>query len=70
VWLEGLIPGATIGLRDGTPVLGSGESYDGNARFHLTAPLDAGMDIKAQQTACDTAGRSLKGRPWRCWWNS
>ena len=63
VWLEGLVPGATVELRDGTTVLGSGESYDGNARFHLSTPLAAGMDIKAQQTACGTAGSVTDGPP-------
>lgn len=61
VWLEGLVPGATVELRDGTAVLGSGESYDGSARFHLSTPLAAGMDIKAQQTACGTAGSVTEG---------
>ena len=47
VWLEGLVPGATVELLDGTAVIGNGESYDGNARFHLTTALAPGMDIKA-----------------------
>ncbi|MGE0469512.1 MAG: galactose oxidase-like domain-containing protein [Nitrospira sp.] len=63
VWLEGLVPGATVELRDGGTVLGTGESYDGNARFHLATPLAAGMDIKAQQTACSTPGTVTDGPP-------
>jgi hypothetical protein len=63
VWLEGLVPGAKVELRDGGTVLGAGESYDGNARFHLSAPLAAGMDIKAQQTACGTPGSVTDGPP-------
>ena len=63
VWLEGLVPGATVELRDGGTVLGSGESYDGNARFHLSAPLAAGMSIRAQQTACGTPGSVTNGPP-------
>ena len=63
VWLEGLVPGATVELRDGGAVLGAGESYDGNARFHLPIPLAQGMDIKAQQTACGTPGAVTDGPP-------
>ena len=43
VWLEGLVPGAKVELMDGGTLLGSGESYDGNARFHLPTPLAIGM---------------------------
>jgi hypothetical protein len=63
VWLEGLVPGAQVELRDGSTVLGTGESYDGNARFHLPTPLAAGMDIKAQQTACSIPGPMTDGPP-------
>jgi hypothetical protein len=63
VWLEGLVPGAKVELRDGGVVLGSGESYDGNARFHLPTPLAAGMAINAQQTACGIAGSITNGPP-------
>lgn len=63
VWLEGLVPGAKVELRDGATVIGSGESYDGNARFHLTTPLAAGMDIEAQQEACGSPGTITDGPP-------
>src|SRR5687767_406030 len=63
VWLEGLVPGAKVELRDGGTVIGSGESYDGNARFHLTTALAPGMDIKAQQNACGMAGLITDGPP-------
>ncbi len=63
VWLEGLVPGATVALRDGAAVLGSGESYDGSARFHLSVPLAAGMAITAQQTACGMPGTVTDGPP-------
>jgi hypothetical protein len=63
VWLEGLVPGAKVELRNGAAVLGAGESYDGNARFHLITPLSAGMDIKAQQVACGMAGTITEGPP-------
>jgi hypothetical protein len=61
VWLEGLVPGAKVELRDGAAVLGGGESYDGHARLHLSTPLAPGMDIKAQQDACGTAGTVTDG---------
>jgi len=63
VWIEGLVPGAKVELRDGGTVLGAGESYDGNARFHLPTPLSSGMDIKAQQSACGTPGTVTDGLP-------
>lgn len=63
VWLEGLVPGAKVELRDGGTVLGSGESYDGNARFHLGTSLAVGMDIKAQQEACGNPGVDTDGPP-------
>ncbi|MBA3249765.1 MAG: DUF1929 domain-containing protein [Geodermatophilaceae bacterium] len=63
VWLEGLVPGAKVELRDGVNPLASGESYDGNARFHLGTPLAAGMDIKAQQEACGAPGVVTDGPP-------
>jgi hypothetical protein len=63
IWLEGLVPGAKVELRDGGTVLRSGESYDGNAGFHLSTPLAAGMNIKAQQTACGTPGSITDGPP-------
>lgn len=63
VWLEGLVPGAKVELRDGATVLGSGESYDGNARLHLSTPLSTGMSIKAQQNACGMAGTITNGPP-------
>lgn len=61
VWLEGLVPGAKVELRDGATVLASGDSYDGSARLHLSTPLAAGMDIKAQQDACGTPGPVTDG---------
>lgn len=63
VWLEGLVPGAKVELRDGGTVLGAGESYDGNARFHLSTSLAPGMDIKAQQMACGNSGLVTDGPP-------
>lgn len=61
VWLEGLVPGAKVEVRDGATVIGSGESYDGNARFHLSTPLAAGMTITAQQEACGSSGIITNG---------
>jgi hypothetical protein len=61
VWLEGLVPGAKVELREGGNVLASGESYDGNARLHLSAPLAAGTNVEAQQDACGVAGTVTAG---------
>lgn len=63
LWLEGLVPGAKVELRDGGTVLGSGESYDGSARLHLTTPLAIGMLVEAQQTACGIAGSITTAPP-------
>ncbi len=57
------MPGAKVELMYGGTVLGNGENYDGNARFHLSTPLTAGMDNKAQQTACGTPGVVTDGPP-------
>lgn len=60
IWIEGLVPGATVELRDGPTLLGTGESYSGVARFGVT-PLPAGADIKAQQNACGEPGTVTDG---------
>lgn len=62
VWVEGLVPGAKVEMRDGSTVLGSGESYSGVARFGVS-PLPAGADIKAQQEACGEPGVITDGPP-------
>jgi hypothetical protein len=56
LWLQGLVPGATVEVRDGGAVIGTGQSYDGVARVHLSNPIHAGSAIEGQQTACGVAG--------------
>jgi hypothetical protein len=64
VWLEGLVPGAKVEVRvQGGPTLGSGASYDGDARLHLSPPIGAGNVIVAQQEACGSAGPVTTGPP-------
>jgi len=62
VWLEGLVPGAKVEVRvQGGATLGSGSSYDGNARLHLHPSIAAGNVIQAQQDACGSAGPVTTG---------
>ena len=56
LWLEGLVPGANVEVRDGGTVIGTGRSYDGVARVHLSDPIRAGSAIEGQQTACGVPG--------------
>lgn len=56
LWLEGLVPGATVEVRDGGAVIGTGQSYDGVARVHLSQPIRAASTIEGQQTACGVPG--------------
>jgi hypothetical protein len=64
LWLEGLVPGATVEVRaGGGPVLGHGQSYDGVARVGLNPPLAAGMTVEAQQEACGSPGVVTTGPP-------
>ncbi|MBM3734254.1 MAG: DUF1929 domain-containing protein [Acidobacteria bacterium] len=64
VYLEGLVPGAKVEVRNGAgPVLGSGESYDGVARVGLSPQLTGGMNVRAQQNACGMAGVDTAGPP-------
>jgi hypothetical protein len=64
VALEGLVPGAKVEVRvQGGPTLGSGSSYDGSARLHLSPPIAAGNVIEAQQEACGSPGVVTTGPP-------
>jgi hypothetical protein len=56
LYLEGLLPGATMEVRDGGAVIGSGQSHDGVARVHLSNAIHAGSNIEGQQTACGAPG--------------
>ena len=63
VWLEGLVPGAAVEVRAGGSVLGSGTSYDGNARIGLSPALSPGEVVEAQQEACGDPGPNTIGPP-------
>jgi hypothetical protein len=56
LWLEGMVPGATVEVTVGGVLRGSGIADDGSARFGLSVPTQAGDTLVAQQTACGTPG--------------
>jgi hypothetical protein len=56
LYLEGLVPGAKVEVRDSGVVIGTGQSHDGVARLHLSAAIHPGSAIEGQQTACGVAG--------------
>lgn len=56
LYLEGLVPGAKVEVRDNGAVIGTGESYDGVARVGLSSAIHAGSVIEGQQTACGVPG--------------
>lgn len=56
LWLEGLVPGATVEVRDGGVVIGTGESDFGVARVGLSQAIHSGSATEGQQTACGIAG--------------
>lgn len=60
LYLEGLVPGAKVEVRDGGTVIGTGESYDGVARVGLSQAIHAGSVIEGRQTACGVPGTVTK----------
>jgi hypothetical protein len=56
LWLDGMVPGATVDVRVGGVIRGSGRADDGTARFGLSPQTGAGDVLEAQQTACGVAG--------------
>jgi hypothetical protein len=56
LWLDGMVPGATVDVRVGGVVRGSGRADDGTARLGLATQTGAGDVLEAQQTACGVAG--------------
>lgn len=56
LFLEGLVPGAKVEVRNGAAVIGSSQSHDGTARVHLSQAIQASSKIEGQQTACGVAG--------------
>lgn len=61
LWLEGLVPGAKVEVHGNAGLLGTAESYDGNARVGLSSGVQAGDTITAQQEACGEAGVPTEG---------
>jgi hypothetical protein len=56
LWLDGMVPGASVEVSVGGAVRGSGIADDGSARIGLSAPTGAADTLVAQQTACGTPG--------------
>jgi hypothetical protein len=56
LWLDGMVPGATVEVTAGGAPRGSGTAADGSARISLSAPTLASDTLVATQTACGIAG--------------
>ena len=56
LWLDGMVPGATVKVTVGGVVRGTGTAYDGTARIHLSENIAPGEAVEAQQTACGNTG--------------
>ncbi|HVS14373.1 MAG TPA: galactose oxidase-like domain-containing protein [Thermoanaerobaculia bacterium] len=57
LWLEGLVPGARVEIRDASGPLGSGEAPFGIARVHLGGSISSGSaPVTARQEACGVGG--------------
>ena len=63
LWLDGMVPGATVEVRVGGVVRGSGTAHDGQARIGLSPPIGPGEILEAQQTACGVPGLVTSGLP-------
>ena len=56
LWLDGMVPGATVEVTVGGVVRGKGTADDGSARIGLAPQTALGQTLVAQQTACGTPG--------------
>ncbi len=56
LWLDGMVPGATVEVQVGGVLRGSGRADDGTARIGLSPQTSLGDILDAQQIACGTAG--------------
>ena len=56
LWLDGMVPGATVQVKVGTSIRGTGRADDGTARIGLNQPTQLTDTLIAQQTACGTPG--------------
>ncbi len=61
IWLGGLVPGATVDVKAPSGLVGSASSYDGNARVHLSAPIQFGDVLESTQVACGESGLATHG---------
>lgn len=61
VWLEGAVPGADVEVLGNGGSRGTANSYDGNARIGLNAPIAPGETLQGQQEACGELGPALNG---------
>src|SRR5207244_887560 len=58
LWLDGMVPGATVEVKVGGVLCASGRVDDGTARIRLSQPTGLGETLVGQQTACDTSEKS------------
>jgi hypothetical protein len=56
LWLDGMVPGAKVGVSVAGVVRGSGIADDGSARIGLSVPTASGDVLVARQEACGTPG--------------
>jgi hypothetical protein len=56
LWLDGMVPGATVELKVNNVLRGSGRADDGTARIGLSQPTGPNDVLMAQQTACGAPG--------------
>lgn len=61
VWLDGMVPGASVEVKVGGVVRGSGTAHDGQARIGLSQQIGSGEILEAQQTACGDVGPVTQG---------
>lgn len=54
--VNGLVPGATVEIRENGTVIGTASTTDGNTRVSLSQPLSGGSNLVAQQEACGQDG--------------
>jgi hypothetical protein len=61
VWLDGMVPGATVEVRVAGAVRGSATAHVGNVVVRIAPPLAPGESPEAQQSACGMPGLSTPG---------
>jgi hypothetical protein len=56
LWLDGMVPGATVEVTVGGALRGKGTAADGSARIGLSPQTSPGDTLVAQQNACGSPG--------------